>query len=336
LAVSNVWVGIRAEPFNFSVGPAAEQTLGVKGGTVVPDVWGAPTSIEVLYCATECAPNREFFANGTDGSPVVGGASLRLAHELAHVEDLMNGLVINSQADRDAAEAYAIDKENLLREAHGVASRTVGGGCRAIGGKGKTTSQTCFIATAAYDGLTPDPTLGLLQATRDRVFHTQWGQSDFRYAYEYYRKLSPLLIAAMEQDPRLKELVRKGVVRPIGWVAHLIQAFPISPLDEVPEPWRSFLQEMRSDLQQLVDFVPPREVYKHLSLGAAASELGATLRLFMRDPARRLAYLGDLVASNQLPLPCKTPVQRSAVRYRLQLDGLLSEEIDLVLGIPSA
>jgi hypothetical protein len=142
--------------------------------------------------------------------------------------------------------------------------------------------------------------------------------------------VSPAIVELMESDERIMEVVRWAIVHPV--VSHLGGAlrFPDAPLDDVPEPWRSYLTEMRDSLEEWTGAVPLPRDFDGMPVAEAAAELAVVLRYLLRTPESRAAYLADLRDSGALPLR-GTPCQMRAAASHLVQSGRLPSEVALVV-----
>jgi len=189
----------------------------------------------------------------------------------------------------------------------------------------------CFVATAAY-GSALEPEVELLRRIRDDVLRrTRAGAEFFEDFYEPYYRVSPAIVELMRSDPRVMEVVRWAIVHPI--VAHLEQAlrFPDAPLDDVPEPWRSFLLKTRRGLERWGQAIELPDDFESLGAEVAGRELEIVLRYLCRTPESRASYLERLTERGALPLEgCACELRQ--VAGRLRRSGRQESEIELIVG----
>jgi hypothetical protein len=333
-------------------------TIVIPGGYVRPLSSQTANALEAVYDTTDCQGQGGWLMGRPSGPTSFGvvpnAPDSILFHELTHALRDCKRLDLPPEWDeagggvaRDEAEEAARFAENQYR-----ASRTPPlpprfvtealaevGGCnppppcsaapptrsRASSGEG------CFVATAAY-GSPYAPEVEMLRRVRDGVLRrTRSGAAFFHDFYETYNRVSPAIVEMMERDPEVLDMMRWAVVHPI--VAHLGMAlrFPDAPLDDVPEPWRSFLADVRDSLEAWTDVVPRPRDFERLPLGCAAQELTIVLQYLFRTPESRAAYLTELQEAGALPLE-GTPAALRRVAERLRNSGRSPAEVALVVG----
>jgi hypothetical protein len=319
--------------------------------------------LQVVYDASDCQGNGSWLwgrpAGPTSSGPVDNTPDSTLFHELTHAlrhctfADPAPGWDDpGTWEQRDQAEEYARTQENVYRawRTPPLLPRLVTGPSAEIGGckpvpavYARTgTASTgdgdwfsfktdCFVASAAY-GSPFEPEVEMLRRVRDDVLRrTRAGSRFFEEFYEPYYRVSPAIVELMRRDKRVMEVVRWGIVHPV--VSHLDQAlrFPDAPLDDVPEPWRSFLTEMRDSLEEWAGAIEPARDLDGMSLGEAALELETALRYLFRTPESRSAYLSELEANGALPLRGSSDELRR-VAERLRASGRSAAEVERMVG----
>lgn len=191
-------------------------------------------------------------------------------------------------------------------------------------GHGIESWKVCFVATAACgSGLAPE--VQLLREFRDKVLReTRAGGAWFDRFYGRYGEISPPIVERMRADPEVAELIRIAIVQPyVGWL-ELAMKMPDASLEQVPEPWRRFLELLMARMDAWASEVGMPESIDGLGGLAAARELAVLLRYGFRDHGRRLAYLDRLAATGALPLRLRPDEAASA------------REILLDAGLPAA
>lgn len=190
----------------------------------------------------------------------------------------------------------------------------------------------CFVATAAYGSALAPEVEFLRDFKNDVLMKTRSGAQFFEDFYRPYETISPLIVAVMSQDPRLKELVRWIVVAPIVNQLELMLRFPDASLDGVPEPWRSFLADTRCGLEAWAEAIELPNDFEGLSAEASADELNIVLRYLLRTDATRAAYLDRLTELGQIPLRGE-PGELAEAGRRLRASGRSEADIARILGI---
>ena len=189
----------------------------------------------------------------------------------------------------------------------------------------------CFIASAAY-GSPMEPRVDSLRHFRENVLkQTRSGRAFFDEFYRQYYQVSPGIAEFMESDPAVMETMRIAVVEPIVQHLQLAQRFPDAPLDDVPEPWKSFLTETCDALQAWTDPLGLPYVFRDLPAAEAVAELAVVLRHLVRKPELRAAYLDRLSLLSEIPLQCEAQ-ERDALAGVLRDTGRTEAEINRVLG----
>ena len=320
--------------------------------------------LEAVYDASDCQGNGAWLMGrptGPNSSGAVDNApDSVLFHELTHALLMCTGEDIpwewddtNQSAKRNQAEETARTQENIYRawRTPPLPPRLVTeagaeiGGCKPVpavhvrtgtvdagtSGGGFSFDFKCFVASAAY-GSPFEPEVQMLRHVRDDVLRrTRAGSRFFDDFYEPYYRVSPAIVELMKRDQRVMEAVRWGIVHPV--VSHLDQAlrFPDAPLDDVPEPWRSFLTEMRDSLEEWASAIEPARDLDGMSLREATLELETALRYLFRTPESRSAYLAELEANGALPLRGSSE-ELTLVAERLRESGRTPCEVARVVG----
>jgi hypothetical protein len=106
----------------------------------------------------------------------------------------------------------------------------------------------------------------------------------------------------MDANPEFRRLIRLGIVDPLLRYLSLAVTFPDAPLEDVPEPWASFLRRTRDDLERWTEeILGPANLDGLIGLDAVR-EIATVLRYVVRSPERREAYLRRLEALGEIPL----------------------------------
>lgn len=237
---------------------------------------------------------------------------------------------------QDAIEGTSLapEREEAYRAARGVVARRGAEfwvdtgevmGAYSLGG------CHCFVATAAY-GSPLAAEVQSLRSFRDEVLRgTRAGAAFFDRFWPHYYRLSPPIVAAMEGDPEARELIRHALVAPIVEYLRIARTFPEEPLDGVPEPWRSFAEDVRERLASWGAALGLPDGFDGVPPDAALDELRLVLRYVLRRPADRRAYLDALRAGRKLPIAATA---RARARF---LEGetaprLERDELDWIFG----
>ncbi len=309
LIASPTHVGVRGELPDFSVSPLGGWVLrNIAGGGSWDGDAAVPPIVDIVYDVTNCDGSMRW-ADGGGGLRVDLPRHVVLFHELAHAFELASGLF-----DASDDETFALEAENEYREYLGLAPRVSRrGGCVAPEDSGSGTENpfdawrlpgalgNCFVATAA---LGPDaPQIQELQRIRDEiVLGTTWGRTEFAYFYQAYAQVSPIMVAFLERDPRLKGLVAQGVVQPLMLLARLFRDFPDDPIPLVGEPWSSFLSGLRAELEALTAFIELPTAFPNRSAAERAFELTILLQFVLRTEISRTRYLDALRRDGAVPV----------------------------------
>jgi hypothetical protein len=319
------------------------RTLKDWAGTTGFDRFPDPTEIGIIYDATDC-DGAGRWALGVN-TPIPFPTHIVLFHELAHAYNLVSGALLGP-FDPAEHELQAIILENYFRASLGVCNLQSGQGCRDSDKGGcnpppgsppppppppQTVRGPCFVATAAY-GSPLEPEVQFLRSFRDDVLRqTRAGNDFFDHFYKHYNRISPIITDMMEQDKDIKELVRWAIVSPIVKYLQLLMHFPDAPVEDLDEPWRSFLQELRDDLEGWVKEIRLPDNFHGLSASDVAKEIEIVTRYGLRRQGARQAYLNHLEKLGQIPLHAP-PNEKREVARRLLASGISKNDIKRILG----
>ncbi len=192
----------------------------------------------------------------------------------------------------------------------------------------------CFVASAAY-GSPFAPEVDFLRHIRDDVLtRTRFGERWFRHFHEHYYRISPAIAQQMREQPELARLIRFAIVEPLVRYLQMAQGMPDATLDGLPEPWASFLRDLRSGIEKWVSTMELPRRFDGISGLDATRELAVFLHYVLRTPERRAEYLAELEASGALPL--RLDREAAAIGRQLLADsGRPETEIVRVLGAGS-
>jgi hypothetical protein len=189
----------------------------------------------------------------------------------------------------------------------------------------------CFIATAAY-GSALAPEVEFLRRFRDDVLcRTRNGREFFDEYWDHYYRVSPLIVDVMNHNPRVRELVRWSVVNPLVEYLRILVEFPDAPLNDVPQPWRSFLLQMRRNMEEWAAHITPPYDFAGLSPSEAVEEIRLVLRYIYRHNRTRRRYLLRLQSLGHLPVNASAN-EGAHIEANLREDGRTDEEISLILA----
>jgi hypothetical protein len=300
----------------------------------------APTEITIRYDGSPDFPEypstNSYYYVEVGWSPVAtdmppGGSereplSVFLVHLLAHALALTTGAF-----DASAPEAYALNYENRYRLDHLKRMRVNAKLTRRLPVVYDLGGAECFIATAAY-GSAYEPEVELLRQFRNNVLlNTRTGEAFFRRFYRQYYRFSPAIAAAMEREAETKEVMRWAIV-PIVRYLEIALDFPEASVDDVTEPWRSFILGVRRDLEAWISAVGLPDDFSGMAPSAAASELAMALRYMLRCEESRRAYIDDLIARRRLPIRCGAD-DHEGCRKALAAAGRTEGEIDRLVAM---
>jgi AcrR family transcriptional regulator len=129
----------------------------------------------------------------------------------------------------------------------------------------------------------------------------------------------------------VRDMVRWALVGPIVGFLRLADEFPRAELDGVPEPWNSYLSQVREHFERWAAHLPRPAAFDDIDPVQAAEELRITLRHLMWDPAESDRYLDDLTASGQLPLSAPSATL-GALAHVLRSRGMDDGRIGAIIG----
>jgi len=352
-------VFVRAEAAEFSFAASSNNRLLDAFGVALPDRYPGTTSVEVLYDGTNCN-GKGSWTKAPNGKAIPNPSHVLLFHELTHALRFCRGdfptiplnATVGEQFDaKDKDEEQTRIAENRYRESMFLPQRaTTGvfaplGGCNPPppGSEDADSSESsknvnwskvkCFVASAAY-GSPLEPEVELLRRFRDDVLRkTRTGAEFFEDFYRHYDQVGSVVVERMRADPHVTEIVRWALVMPIVHHLELALRFPDADLDEVEEPWRSFLEETRDFLERWAGAVGVPESFDGLSASDAAAEIELVLRYFLRTEAGRESYLDRLSAGGRLPLRAEEP-EAGRIAGRLRASGRSEREIARIVGTP--
>ena len=169
--------------------------------------------------------------------------------------------------------------------------------------KGKVyTLPKCFVATAAYGSPLANE-VDFLRSVRDDVLaRTPAGNEFFSRFHEHYYRFSPELSSSMLADEDLAQVVRQALVEPlVHWLEVAIR-MPDAPVDDVPEPWASFIENLKSTVESWAsEIARPHELLPSEGI-SGVRELAVMLKFILRTADSREAFLSRLEESGCLPL----------------------------------
>lgn len=339
--ISPVTVAIRGEPDGFSVKAVNNFTLQDVGGATTFDKYPGTTLIEIVYTPgnLNCNGQGGWVLEGGTGKHIPAPGHVRLFHEMAHADDIISGTFGGTPADDD--EASALIQENNYRASRGLPARggTIGG-CNPAPPPANNTPPPrsggdCFIATAAF-GSPIEPEVQLLRSFRDDILRkTRAGDRFFDSYWKHYYRVSPLVVAAMQSDAEIKRVVRWSVVTPIVRYLEFLLSFPDARIEELNEPWRSFLEKMQNDLEKWTSEIDIPRSFRGLDATSAAQEIAIVLKYVLRSETSRENYLSDLERRGEIPLR-GAPLELQTVSQRLRQYGLGEDTTRRVLEDRSA
>jgi hypothetical protein len=297
--------------------------------------------MHVIYDATNCNGSG-YYVFDIDTHKIPQPTHVTLFHELSHAYLVCTGEY--SLHDKASEEFDTVKLESDYRTSINLPKRfTHFGGCNSPPPKPPKPpppapppkASGCFIATAAY-GSAIEPEVEFLRRFRDDVLRrTRAGEQFFDQYWEHYYRVSPVIVELMRADPKVKELVRWSVVSPIVNHLQLLLRFPDAPLEDVAEPWRSFLRETRESLEEWTRAIELPFDFSGLSASSAAEEISIMLRYLLRTESTRTAYLQRLEELGQVPLRAG-PEERDELAEKLRSAGRSESEIARILGDPAS
>jgi hypothetical protein len=329
------FVGIRGEASDFSVAPQQGMKLRDIGGFTTFDDYTDPRQIEIAYDVPACGGLGAWVPGLFADDKVDMPRHVLLLHEMRHAVQVIEK---EFTFDESANEVLAIEGENRYRNERGLPARGGSGGAchtsvgfwgaaRAAGAGG---TGGCFVATAAY-GSELDPDVEFLRRFRDDTIRaTRTGERFWEDYWERYQRLSPTIVEMIEQDPELRELVRWSLVEPIVHYLELVLSFPDDSLADVPEPWRSWLEEQRAQLSRWLEGIELPTEFQGMEPDAVVSELAFLLRYVLRTSDARDEYVDRLRQGGALPLRVAGPVHERLAE-QLAVTPATAERVDAIL-----
>jgi len=229
-----------------------------------------------------------------------------LAHEMGHAFQFL------SSSFSGLNEALATDAENDYRTERGLPlrDRAVYDGGRKVPVAAPTTPtptpstgpKKCFIATAAL-GSPLHPDVVMLRSLRDNILRkTRTGTAFYDWFYDRYYRFSPAVVEMMEQDPKVRDMVHWIAVTPIVNYLDALVTMPEGSLENVPPPWREFLEKIRNGFENFAGAIEPPIDFAGQSAEDAVTELALILRYRFRTPQSRRTYLDRLHQTSALPI----------------------------------
>jgi hypothetical protein len=334
-ASQETFVGIRGESSEFSTVPKPGMKMRQLGGFTDFDDYEAPRQIEIVYDAQGCDGRGAWVEGLASDEKIDLPSHVLLLHEMRHAFQVIEKKFTFDQA---ANEALAMEGENEYRYERGLPIRGGdGGGCKktvgfaeALAAAGGPTGKGCFVATAAY-GSELDPDVEFLRRFRDDVIRaTRTGERFWERYWERYQRLSPTIVQMIERDPDLRELVRWSLVEPIVHYLELVLSFPDHSLDDVPEPWASWLEGERAQLSRWLSEIELPTEFEGMEPDAVVSELAFLLRYVLRTSDARDRYVERLRERGELPMRVAGPTHERLVE-RLAATPATAERMEAIL-----
>jgi hypothetical protein len=318
----------------FTVDGGAKRMSDVGGSTFIdPNNMGPNARVSIVYDSSDNYGNG-YWVRGEGGTEIDCPPHIILGHELAHALYALS----NTTYDEGASEAFAITVENELRAGDTPvlprrASHEGGPKAPPKEAPSNTTKSKrgCFVATAAY-GSPLHPAVESLRVFRElSLRRTRHGRAFFEQFFLSYERASAPVIAAMNADPQVRDVVRDWLVSPIVRYLELARDFPDLPIEEAGK-WAPFLRGMRDDLEEFASTVPLPAKFGEVDPAAAVDELCVALRFQLRSPERRQSWLRSLIAAGELPLSVKDDGARHELRARLKQLGVNEVDAQSILG----
>ena len=175
-----------------------------------------------------------------------------------------------------------------------------------------------------------------LRDFRDEILRkTRSGAAIYDRFYDQYYRVSPAIADLMRRDQDLRDVFRWSLVTPLLSYFRLALRFPTANVDAeieaMPEPWKSFLTELREDLERWAASIELPLDFRDLSAVEAAEEIRIVMSYLLRRAETRVAYLDQLAALGQIPLE-PSPAESQEIAERLQSSGRSEVEIQRILG----
>jgi hypothetical protein len=342
---TDLTVIVRGEGPDYEYLPGKQ--LVVPAGITTPiTVRDGKRFILIVYDVTGCLD----VDGSTKGYTVIDGTGksidnppeVILFHELVHAYRKATGtetankelqVVADHPGENDYRAAHAMPARNTGAQAHeGFGHCVVTPPKKDMPPKSVSSHHGCFVATAAYGSELAEPVQFLRELRDNILLQTPSGRAFFEEFYSHYNTFSPAIADAMRADESMNDAVRVALAEPIVRFLELATTAPEGSLQDVPEPWRSYLaREQRLFDEWTANFAPTGQHLNKLTAVDAARELAVHLRYALRDPGRRETYLSGLEAAGRIPLAA-TSAQADAARTILDEAGRPAEEIDRILA----
>jgi hypothetical protein len=204
------------------------------------------------------------------------------------------------------------------------------------GGGSSSGWPSCFISTAAFQSPLAEELAFQHRIRNDVLLKMEWGREWWAEWNRYYARISPPIAAEMDRDPRLRELVRWGIVQPWLQYIKLVEAHPDwSTIDfEAMEPnLRAFLEDLRRGMDAWLFEIELPKTLTNRSIDEAVRELDVILTY--GTGGHSAAYLDYLVGQGELPLAMDDP-ERGRQRAFLEARGHSATDIDAIVGAVSS
>jgi len=346
--MDRVQVTIFGETADFRWGTKPDQILIQSGGVTSKQTRAGTTLIQIRYDVKNCGTGigRPGYTEiGTDGGSIDAPTDVALFHELIHAWHHANGTM---PADSQAREIQAVidhPGENDYRAERGLPLRNTSTdvhagspNCQLPTGAtpqrpppATSSGPLCFVATAAF-GTSVDPLVEQLRRLRDDVLlKTRSGSKFFERFYAHYYRFSPAIAQEMYKNREIREAFRIGLVEPIIHFLDFALAMPDAAIDDLPEPWLSYIKHQQNVLSKWASQIDLPSDLAGCNAIEAATELGVILRYVLRSPDARKRWLGRLKESGTLPLRGSSDELRESSKI-LRAYGRPASEIDAICG----
>jgi hypothetical protein len=199
----------------------------------------------------------------------------------------------------------------------------------------------CFVATAAFDSPL-DPYVEFLRYYRDKILRsTRTGKQIFDDFYKQYHRFSPFVVKLMKNDPKIKNIIKWGLVTPIIHFFLSGYELPDAPIKNLEEPWKSYISKLQKRTEQyslgvlnnLGTGLP--KCFLNLSPSSAAREIGLILKLILRREKSKNKYLSSLEDLKQIPLKVSKETYMK-IEKELILLGRTEREIKRIIECKGA
>ena len=199
----------------------------------------------------------------------------------------------------------------------------------------------CFISTVA-GGTSLEKDVQLLRTFRDQVLrNTKSGKLLFDKFYNKYNNISSMIVKEMNKDPQVRGIVKWAIVNPIVNYLKLVQSFPDSPINNLEEPWQSFLKKTQDDLEgwakNCLNFAASQiefDINKYLNKFTPenlVTEINLALTYIYRNEQARIDWLKQLGELNLIPLSIDKE-EKTKIIEKLKILGRSESEIIQILG----